>query len=43
MLKDVFGFAECQEKATYRLCYKLTLTRNNDEAVIDKASGIADA
>ena len=32
MLKDVFGFAECQEKATYGLCYNLTLTRNNDEA-----------
>ena len=43
MLKDVFGFAECQEKATYGLGYKLTLTRNKDEAVIDKAAGIADA
>ena len=27
MLKDVFGFAERQEKATYGLGYKLTLTR----------------
>ena len=27
MLKDVFGFAEHQEKATYGLGYKLTLTR----------------
>ena len=26
MLKDVFGFAECQGKATYGLGYKLTLT-----------------
>ena len=43
MLKDVFGFAEHQEKATYGLGYKLTLTRNKDEAVIDKANGIADA
>ena len=43
MLKDVFGFAEHQEKATYGLGYKLTLTRNNDDAVIDKAGGIADA
>ena len=43
MLKHVFGFAECQEKATYGLGYKLTLTRNKDEAVIDKAGGIADA
>ena len=43
MLKDVFGFAECQEKATYGLGYKLTLTRNKDDAVIDKAGGIAEA
>ena len=41
--KDVFGFAECQEKATYGLGYKLTLTGNKDDAVIDKAGGIADA
>ena len=43
MLKDVFGFAEGQEKATYGLGYKVTLTRNKDEAVIDKVAGIADA
>ena len=43
MLKDVFGFAEHQEKATYGLGYKLTLTRNKDDAVIDIANGIADA
>ena len=43
MLKDVFGFAEGQEKATYGLGYKLTLTRNKDEAIIDKVAGIADA
>ena len=43
ILKDVFGFAEHQEKATYGLGYKLTLTRNKDEAVIDKVAGIADA
>ena len=43
MLKDVFGFAECQEKATYGLGYKLNLTRNKDEPVIDKVAGIADA
>ena len=43
MLKDVFGFADCQEKATYGLGYKLTLTRNKDEAVIDKVAGIAEA
>ena len=33
MLKDVFGFAELQEKATCGLGYKLTLTRNKDDAV----------
>ena len=43
MLKDVFSFAEGQEKATYGLGYKLTLTGNKDEAVIDKVAGIADA
>ena len=43
MLKDVFALAEHQEKATYGLGYKLTLTRIEDEAVIDKAGGIADA
>ena len=42
-LKDVLGFAECQEKATYGLGYKLTLTGNKDEAVINKVAGIADA
>ena len=42
-LKDVFGFAEHQEKATYGLGYKLTIKRNKDEAVIDKTGGIADA
>ena len=41
MLKAVFGFAECQEKATYGLGYKLTLTRNKDEAVTDKTVDIA--
>ena len=43
MLKDVFGFAECQEKASYGLGYKLTLTKNKDETIIDKVAGIADA
>ena len=42
-LRDVFGCAEQQEKATYGLGYKLTLTRDNDNAVIDKAGGFADA
>ena len=43
MLKGVLGFAECQEKATFGLGYKLTLTRNKDDAVLDKVAGIADA
>ena len=43
LLKDVFGFADCQEKATYGHGYKLTVTRNKDDAVIDKTNGIADA
>ena len=43
MLKNVFGVVERQEKASYGLGYKLTLTGNKDEAVKDKAGGIADA
>ena len=43
MLKDVFGFAEHQEKATYGLGYKLTLTSNKDDAVLDRTAAIADA
>ena len=39
-LKDVFGFAEYQEKATYGLGYKLTLTRNTDNAVLNKDNAI---
>ena len=39
-LKDVFGFAEYQEKGTYGLGYKLTLTRNTDNAGLNKANGI---
>ena len=43
MLKDVFGFVEHQEKTTYGLGYKLTLRRNEDDDVVDKTAGIADA
>ena len=43
LLNHVFGFAQCQEKATHRLGYKLTLKRNKDDAVIDKGGGNADA
>ena len=34
MLKDVFGFAEHQEKATCGLGYKRTLERSSDNAVL---------
>ena len=43
MLKDVFRFADFQQKATYGLRSKLTLTRNKDDAVLDKAPEIAKA
>ena len=43
MPKDVLGSAEHREKVTYGLDYKLTLRRNKDNAVIDKAVGIVDA
>ena len=43
VLKDVIGFAEHQEKATYGLGFKLTLTRNEDDAVKDKVVVIANA
>ena len=40
-LKDIFGFAEHQEKATYGLGYKLPLTRNSDNAVLNKTNATA--
>ena len=35
-LRDIFGFAEHQEAAIYGLDYKLSLTRNTDNAVLNK-------
>ena len=35
-LKDVFGFAENQQTGTFGLSYRLTLTRNIDNAVLNK-------
>ena len=35
-LKDIFGFSENQQRGTYGLGYKLTLTRNTDNAVLNK-------
>ena len=39
-LKDVFGFAEYQSKGTYGLGYKLALTRNTNNAVLNKDNAI---
>ena len=38
--EDVFGFAQQQEKETFGLGYKLTLTRNTDIAVSNKGNAI---
>ena len=40
LLKDNFGCAEHQEKGTYGLGYKLTLTRNTGKAVLNKGNAI---
>ena len=42
-LKDIFGYSECQEKGTYGLGYKLTMTRNSDSAVLNKANATNNA
>ena len=42
MLKVVFGFAEHQEKATFGLGCKLTLTRSKDDVALNKNPDIAD-
>ena len=39
-LKVIFGFAEYQEKGTYGLGYKLTLTRNTDNAILNKDNAV---
>ena len=39
-LKDIFGYAGYQEKATYGLGYKLTMTRNTDNTVLNKGNAI---
>ena len=43
MPRDIFGFAEHPEEATYGLGYKLTLTGNNDSAVLNKGNTVNDA
>ena len=42
-LSDIFGFAEHQETATHGLGYKLTLKRNTDNAVLNKANATNNA
>ena len=43
MPKDLLGFAEKQEKAAFGLGYKLTLTRNNADTVLQLTMAINDA
>ena len=43
MFERFFGFAKHQEKATYGLEYKIPLTRNSDNAVLNKDNAIANA
>ena len=42
-LKDVSGFAEYQEKGTYGLGYRLTMTKNIDNAVLNKTNATNNA
>ena len=42
-MNDIFDFAEPQENGTYGLDYKLTLTRNSDNAVLNKANATNNA
>ena len=39
-LKDIFGYAEYQQKGIFGLGYKLTLTRNSDNVVLNKGNAI---
>ena len=39
-LKDIFGFAEHQERGTYGLGYKLILIRKTDNAVLNKDNAV---
>ena len=38
--EDFFGFAEHQEKATFELDWKLTLSRNSDNSVLNKVNAV---
>ena len=43
LLKKIFGFAEHQEKETYGLGYKLTLTRNSENFVLNESNATNNA
>ena len=43
MLKDDFGYAGGQEKASHGLGFTLTLTQNDDDAALQTALALADA
>ena len=42
-LRELSGFAEFQEKGTYGLGYRLVLTRDTDDGVVNKAAAVANA
>ena len=42
-LDDIFGFGENQLKATCGLSYRLTLTKNSENAVLNKSNAINNA
>ena len=42
-LKDIFGYAEYQQVGTYGLGYKLTMTRNTDNVVLNKVNATNNA
>ena len=43
LLQDIFGFVQYQQSGNYGLGYKLTLTRNSDNAVLNKANATNNA
>ena len=42
MSKDLFGFLQCQERGVFGLGYKLTLTRNSDNSVLNNGNATID-
>ena len=39
-MKDIFGFAEHQNKATYGLRYNFVLTKNKENSVLNKENTV---